>query len=172
MIEEKWLQGADDLTGAYQLRRLVFIEEQGASEAEELDNKDESAAHLVMYDAGEPVATGRIIIEGNVCFLGRICVRRNRRRTNLGTHLTRLLIRQAFDLGYAEQIIHAQIQARGFYERLGFTAFGEPYLEAGIPHVSMRHTGTAELNEPGPEQQPSNRAQLKSRHTLDALQTT
>jgi predicted GNAT family N-acyltransferase len=34
--------------------------------------------------------------------------------------------------------LHAQLAAEGFYARLGYEAFGENYLEAGIPHVSMR----------------------------------
>ncbi len=32
----------------------------------------------------------------------------------------------------------AQVTARGFYERAGYTAVGEEYLEAGIAHVTMR----------------------------------
>ena len=32
----------------------------------------------------------------------------------------------------------AQVTARGFYERAGYTAVGEEYEEAGIRHVTMR----------------------------------
>ena len=34
--------------------------------------------------------------------------------------------------------LHAQVHARRFYERAGFTPFGEVYLEAGIEHIGMR----------------------------------
>ena len=34
--------------------------------------------------------------------------------------------------------LHAQVSARGFYERAGYAAVGEEYEEAGIAHVTMR----------------------------------
>lgn len=33
--------------------------------------------------------------------------------------------------------VEAQMQAAGFYEKLGFSAVSEPFLEVGIPHVIM-----------------------------------
>ena len=33
---------------------------------------------------------------------------------------------------------HAREVARGFYERCGWEAYGEPYEEVGIPHINMR----------------------------------
>ena len=38
----------------------------------------------------------------------------------------------------AEVELHAQVSARGFYERAGYAAVGEEYEEAGIRHVTMR----------------------------------
>ena len=34
-------------------------------------------------------------------------------------------------------MLGAQTHAIGFYEKLGFTAFGPEYLDAGIPHRDM-----------------------------------
>ena len=34
--------------------------------------------------------------------------------------------------------LHAQIHAKGFYEALGYTPFGDIFLEAGIEHISMK----------------------------------
>ena len=34
-------------------------------------------------------------------------------------------------------IVHAQKQAQGFYEKLGFLVTSPDYLEEGIPHVTM-----------------------------------
>jgi predicted GNAT family N-acyltransferase len=138
MLTEQWIPGGGDLTDAYALRSLIFTAEQGTPEEEDIDGRDDDAVHLVLYDGGCPVATGRIFTEANRCYLGRICVRRERRKSGLGEALTRALIRQAEALGHDEQFLHAQIQARGFYERLGFAAVGEPYMEVGIPHISMR----------------------------------
>jgi predicted GNAT family N-acyltransferase len=48
------------------------------------------------------------------------------------------LHRQAVRRGVTAIELHAQVSARGFYERAGYTAVGEEYEEAGIPHVTMR----------------------------------
>ena len=48
------------------------------------------------------------------------------------------LERQAAERGVPEIELHAQVTARGFYERAGYTAVGEVYEEAGIAHVTMR----------------------------------
>jgi predicted GNAT family N-acyltransferase len=34
-------------------------------------------------------------------------------------------------------LLHAQIQAAGFYRKFGFSERGGEFLEAGIPHVEM-----------------------------------
>lgn len=33
--------------------------------------------------------------------------------------------------------LHAQAYAKALYEKFGFAVFGEPFDEAGIPHVRM-----------------------------------
>ena len=38
----------------------------------------------------------------------------------------------------AWQLLHAQVQARAFYERAGYHVHGEPWMEAGIPHITMQ----------------------------------
>ena len=34
-------------------------------------------------------------------------------------------------------MLHAQLSARGFYERAGFVSRGEIFVEAGIDHIEM-----------------------------------
>jgi predicted GNAT family N-acyltransferase len=48
------------------------------------------------------------------------------------------LHRQALLRSVSEIELHAQLSARGFYERAGYTAVGEVYEEAGIAHITMR----------------------------------
>ncbi|WP_341728180.1 GNAT family N-acetyltransferase [Brooklawnia sp.] len=40
-------------------------------------------------------------------------------------------------------LLHAQLHARGLYERLGFVPFGEVYDEAGIQHIGMYRAALA-----------------------------
>jgi predicted GNAT family N-acyltransferase len=51
-----------------------------------------------------------------------------------------VLHREASRLGLTEVELHAQLTARGFYERAGYVAVGEEYEEAGIRHVTMRRS--------------------------------
>ena len=60
------------------------------------------------------------------------------RRVGVGAALLALLEREAAARGRTAVELHAQLGARGFYDRLGYTATSDVYEEAGIPHVSMR----------------------------------
>ncbi len=144
MITTKWFTGYDDLSDAHYIRRKVFIEEQGVSEEDEmLDGTDEGSIHLVVYDSNfGAVATGRFLIDENGNgVIGRVAVLKEHRKKRLGDLVMRQLIRKLFDAGKTKQYIHSQITAKGFYEKLGFVAFGQQYIEAGIPHINMVHEG-------------------------------
>ena len=141
LITSKWFLGIDDLSDVYYVRRKVFIEEQGIPEEIEIDGTDADAYHLVLYEDGKPIATGRFLRIDNVYVIGRVAVLEESRGQKIGDLLMRVIIRRAFDFGASEQYVHAQESARGFYEKLGFTAYGESYYEAGIPHISMKHIG-------------------------------
>ena len=40
--------------------------------------------------------------------------------------------------GYNTILLGAQATAEAFYEKLGFQAYGEPFEDAGMPHVHMK----------------------------------
>lgn len=141
MITTKWFDGTEALDDAYAIRREVFMQEQNVSEEDEMDGTDSGAVHLVVYDGGIAVATGRLLKDNEKYVLGRVAVRKEHRGEGYGDLVMRMLVRKAFMMGASEQYIHAQISARGFYEKLGFVAYGEEYMEAGIPHIHMVHTG-------------------------------
>ena len=143
MIETKWFTGDSDknLADAHFIRRVVFMDEQNVSEEEEMDGTDAGAIHLVAYEGGAPVATGRILIEGEKYILGRIAVLKEKRGQGFGDFIMRLLIRRAYELGGNRQEIHAQLQAAPFYAKLGFRAYGEEFMEANIPHTMMEREG-------------------------------
>ena len=117
-----------------QVRRAVFIDEQGVPEAEELDGEDANARHFLAEDeAGRPIGTARLLGSGQV---GRMAVLPQWRRRNVGAQLLTRAVAAAQGAGLAV-FLDAQIHAQGFYERLGFKASGEVFLEAGIEHVRM-----------------------------------
>jgi predicted GNAT family N-acyltransferase len=127
-----------DIATCQALRRVVFIEEQGVPEADEVDGLDGKAIHLLALTGSVPVGTARLLVKGPVGKIGRVCVLREARGTGLGA----ALILAALDElrcqpGVTVAVLGAQSHATGFYEKLGFTVKGEEFLDAGIPHREM-----------------------------------
>jgi predicted GNAT family N-acyltransferase len=126
-----------EVAAALALREEVFCGEQGVSLAEERDGLDEEAVHLVVVDDGAVVATCRLLVEGTTVRLGRMAVARSRR----GLGLARLLLTEADAraraLGAERIVLAAQLSAQALYERAGYGAYGDVFLDAGIEHVMM-----------------------------------
>lgn len=136
-MQIKWLKGTDDLTDAYKIRFKVFVEEQNVPADLEVDDIDGIAHHVVVYQDGIPVGTGRVFEQGGRYYLGRIAVLKEYRKQHIGSLIVKLLLEKAFEWGAQEVHIHAQIAVLDFYKKLGFIPYGEPYDEAGIEHISM-----------------------------------
>ena len=126
-------------TAAAPVRVQVFVEEQGVPLAMEWDEFDADAIHAVCFNGlGNALATGRLVMQGpRVGRIGRMAVKRVLRGSQLGRELLHALMDQARLRGCDEVMLHAQLSARDFYRRSGFTDRGEPFEEAGIPHIEM-----------------------------------
>ena len=128
----------DNIAACLALRRAVFIEEQGIAEAEEIDDLDDEALHLLAVLDGQPLGTARLLTKGATGKIGRVCVLPQARGTGLGAALIRAGIAHfAADPAFDTVYLSAQEPALGFYEKLGFTAHGPAYDDAGIPHRDM-----------------------------------
>jgi ElaA protein len=128
----------DDPAPCLDLRRRVFIEEQGVAEADEVDGLDHQCRHLLARVGGQPAGAARLRILGDVAKIQRVCVLPAHRGTGLGTAMIRELIATAQATPGVRQVrLGSQTHAIGFYERLGFTAEGAEYDDAGIPHRDM-----------------------------------
>lgn len=125
-----------DRPALQQLRREVFIVEQGVPETEEWDNADPVSVHLLATLNREPVGTGRLDPAGKI---GRIAVKAGLRDQGVGATILHLLVQEAYRRGIREPWLHAQLQAVPFYEKQGFRSEGEVFDEAGIPHRRMKH---------------------------------
>jgi len=126
--------------GAAALRRAVFIEEQQVPEAMEWDEHDAAVPHVVVRNRlGQAIATGRLLpAQDGRSMIGRIAVHRALRSGGHGVAVVQALEAAARARGDAEIALHAQRSAERFYERLGYAAHGEPFVEADIPHIEMR----------------------------------
>lgn len=151
MTVEVRLASPEELTAVYALRHEVFVLGQDVPEDLERDALDDTAEHAVAWAGGEVLGTGRLVdgrideqgelepgTAGSVGTIGRMAVAEAARGTGTGRALLDLLVARAAERGLPAVELHAQVHARGFYERAGFTPFGEVYLEAGIEHLGMR----------------------------------
>ncbi len=143
MVEMKvgtWAELGQD---AGQVRNEVFVEEQKIPKELEWDAADADAVHAVAYNRlGMPLATGRYLPypaagRAGVVKVGRMAVKRVMRGAGVGREVLFALMDAARQRGEHEVVLHAQRSAEKFYARLGYTVNGEPFEEAGIPHIEM-----------------------------------
>lgn len=141
-----------DREAAFAVRREVFVVEQGVPQEIEYDAHDATAVHVlaVRADDGVALGTGRLLYgpdaadrtggEDGVGALGRLAVLRRARGLGVGAALVRAIEEAARARGLKAVDLHAQTHALGFYERLGYEAYGSEFPDAGIPHLAMRRT--------------------------------
>jgi predicted GNAT family N-acyltransferase len=123
------------------LRHRVFVEEQGVPAEVERDDRDATAVHaLSRDDAGAVVATGRLLLDAaghGRSVIGRMAADPAVRGRGHGGAVLDALHRAAAAQGQSGVELHAQLTARRFYERAGYSVVGAEYQEAGITHVTM-----------------------------------
>ena len=121
---------------AQALRQEVFMEEQGFSY--EFDETDNAALHLVLFDGGEAVACCRMFPDGpDSWHIGRVAVKKDRRGHRLGAAVMEEAEAALSLKGAKKAVLSAQVQAAGFYRKLGYVQVGEEYLDEHCPHVDM-----------------------------------
>ena len=120
---------------AKMIREQVFVEEQGFQN--EFDDIDARSWHLVIYDYHTPIGCARMYDENGVVIFGRIAVIKEKRHKHLGSYILHELEKKARELGYLEAMLSAQVNAKAFYEKNGYVAYGEEYLDEFCPHILM-----------------------------------
>lgn len=132
------------MTEAFAIRREVFVDEQRVPIEEEMDAYDDGALHWLARDAaGRPVATARMLEpEPGVGKIGRVAVLKPHRGNGLGKALMEEIVAEARRRRFRKLKLDAQTYAMAFYEKLGFAAYGDEFLDANIPHYHMAMTLT------------------------------
>ncbi|KAJ3101147.1 hypothetical protein HDU97_001613 [Phlyctochytrium planicorne] len=146
---------------AFAIRIRIFCQEQGYPEETEIDDRDQTCTHILALTTPAPhlsqlpsfpplvaIGTARVYlkrVDGKVVGrIGRVAVALEARGIGAGAGvmikaeeaLKGLLKESGEDECFIE--LHAQVPKKGFYEKLGYEAFGDEYDEDGAPHISMR----------------------------------
>jgi len=103
----KWAIEDRDVEAAFDIRRQVFVEEQGYTEEQEFDEAEPLALHVLAKFA---------------------------RRMGLGMAIVEFILEGAKDMGCVKARAGAQRTALDFWARLGFRPTGEEYMDFHVPH--------------------------------------
>lgn len=82
----------------------------------------------------------------------QVCVHKQRQGEGIGQKLMIAIEARGFgDLGLLSLYCHAQLSAMSFYEKLGWEADEDEFLEAGIPHRRMSISAPKPIESTDPE---------------------
>ena len=127
-----------DIAACSYLRTIIFVQEQECPFADEFNEEDNQAINFIAWNDNLPIAMARYRHIDGTYKIERVCVDRNARGTGAGKKIMRHIIETISSKDNTATFkLSAQDQAIKFYEELGFSAYGEGYIEAGIPHHMM-----------------------------------
>ncbi len=130
-----------ELDSAFEVRRQVFVEEQGIPEDLELDEYDREALHMVVIGEKMIIGTARVrFLATGQAKLERMAILRPFRRRGIGRGIISLLNEELKRRQVKELVLHAQYSVVDFYESSDFEESGLPFWEAGIKHIKMQRT--------------------------------
>ena len=129
----------EELRLALEVRRQVFVDEQGVSEDIELDGRDEEALHMVVKEEEKVIGTARVLfLTNSQAKIERMAILRPFRRKGIGGKIISFLSEELKDRQVKQVLLHAQCSASAFYKTCGFEETGSPFWEAGIRHIKMQ----------------------------------
>ena len=143
---------AEELSGYHELRRQVFVVEQGLFDGTDVDAHDAHAIPIVALRGGKVVGVVRCYPEpGGVWFGGRLAVHPDHRAGTLGARLVKRAVETMEARGDVLRFL-AQVQSQnvGFFERLGWVRRGAPFLLRGREHQLMEQPLGRGLSHTGP----------------------
>ncbi len=132
VVEVDWATRAAECV---EIRRVVFIDEQSVPEEIEIDGLDPACRHFLALADGRAVGTARLKAIAGGVKIQRVAVLREARGTGVGRLLMIAMMKAAPP---GSILLDAQTSALSFYEKLGFVAEGEIFMDADIPHRRMR----------------------------------
>lgn len=139
-MEIKIVQNNQELQDAFSVRKQVFIHEQHVPEEIEIDEHDQTAIHFVGYKQDLPIAASRLRFVSEYGKLERICVLKEERGKGYGKDIIQAMEQMITEKGYRKAKLNAQTHAEAFYQSIGYETVSDPFIDAGISHVTMIKT--------------------------------
>jgi predicted GNAT family N-acyltransferase len=144
-MEVRAVRSGQEWRDVREIRTRVFVEEQNCPPELEWDEHEKTSRHLIGLLDGEPVAAARWRTvrheEKLLAKLERFAVLPEHRGKGYGRTLVAKAMEDARRAGFSDCVLHAQQHLEAFYRSFGFETVGEPFEEAGIPHIEMVKIG-------------------------------
>lgn len=142
----------------YDLRYKIFVVEQNVPEDRELDGLDNESLHVIMYSDKTPIGVARIRFVNSKVKIERVGIISTFRGKGAGTYLMKSILDHIRTIYESKNnniddvvgvelskeklktiVLGSQVQAIGFYEKLGFNVISDVYVDAGIDHKDMEY---------------------------------
>ena len=129
------VKNKDMLSECFYIRREVFVKEQGVPLENELDSFEEESIHIIGYDKNMYLLHVRDLDLITTQKVERVAILKPYRKDGYGKTMMHAIERFAKDKGYNQLVLNAQVQAQGFYEKLGYIQTGPVFIEENIDHI-------------------------------------
>ncbi len=126
-----------EMEAVYQIRREVFVREQGLTRSVYDEPDDRHSVHIVAYSGGRVVGCGRLTYiqdEGQIAW---VAILEPARGTGAGKAIMDHLMAIAIAHPVQYVTLNAQTHALGFYHRFGFESIGRRFHMSQIEHQFM-----------------------------------
>jgi radical SAM protein (TIGR04043 family)/putative N-acetyltransferase (TIGR04045 family) len=130
----------DELKVALQIRKDVFVREQGLFETSDLDENDSSSTHMIVKCDDQVVGAVRVYPENNGpnhWVGGRLAVLKKHRHNHVGALLVKEAMRYVKNRGCTRFTAHIQEQNVRYFSLLGWKTVGPVDIYHGKPHRLM-----------------------------------
>ena len=133
------IKDQSDENKAFEIRNLVFCEEQKVSKKIEFDGLDQFCDHYLAKINELPIGTARVREQTSGTFkIERMAVLKEYRKKGVGRAIIEEILKHYLNLSKVNNLIlNSQIEAKDFYKQFGFVEVGEEFIEANIMHQKM-----------------------------------
>jgi predicted GNAT family N-acyltransferase len=135
----KFAENEIESEGVREIRRRVFVEEQGIPQNLVFGGDPGDDDNLiVVLDGQSVIATARIVFSlPDTAKIERMAVLETFRNRGIGRKMMTFIVSEIKKKGFHKVYLHAQYSAVDFYKSCGFRDVGKPFTEAGIKHIKM-----------------------------------
>ena len=132
------VETAEDLATSVAIRHEVFVKGQNVPQEREQDGTDAQCRIYLAYVDGQAIGTARVYPAAeNIGKIERMAVLDQARGRGIGQSILDFIVEDMRQQGVSVARLESQVHAIPFYEKAGFKAFGEEFMDAGIPHRKM-----------------------------------